>query len=217
MVDSDNSATDGPPVDQGSVDHDATTSQVPTPDRLEQLIVDHVNDVAAYCRWRCISTEEARDAVSEVFLVAGHRLGDVPEGNAARVWLLATARRVIAARRRAPGRPRLMERLRLVEPDDPAQWPGEMGLGGGVADALRRLPPADREILLLAEWEGLTATEIGAVMGCLAVIARGRLRRARHRFRSVYHPDETASTGMPSPSPAEIPTPASGFGRRRGR
>jgi RNA polymerase sigma-70 factor, ECF subfamily len=55
-----------------------------------------------------------------------------------------------------------------------------------VHEALHRLHPRDREILLLAEWEGLSHAQIGAVMGCLAVTARGRLHRARRRFRAVY-------------------------------
>ena len=53
-------------------------------------------------------------------------------------------------------------------------------------EALRRLGPRDREVLLLAEWEGLTPVQIAGVLGCLTVTARGRLHRARRRFRSVY-------------------------------
>ena len=42
-----------------------------------------------------------------------------------------------------------------------------------VREALRRLGARDREVLLLAQWEGLSPAEIGAVLGCLAVTARG--------------------------------------------
>ena len=52
-------------------------------------------------------------------------------------------------------------------------------------EALGRLGPRDREVLLLAEWEGLSPAEIAAVLGCLAITARGRLHRARRRFRIV--------------------------------
>jgi DNA-directed RNA polymerase specialized sigma24 family protein len=55
-----------------------------------------------------------------------------------------------------------------------------------VRAALRRLAPRDREVLLLAEWEGLSPTQIAAVLGCLTVTARGRLHRARRRFRAVF-------------------------------
>jgi hypothetical protein len=55
-----------------------------------------------------------------------------------------------------------------------------------VREALRRLRPRDREVLLLTEWEDLTPAEIGTVLGCLTVTARGRLHRARFRFRVTF-------------------------------
>jgi DNA-directed RNA polymerase specialized sigma24 family protein len=56
-------------------------------------------------------------------------------------------------------------------------------------------------VLLLAEWEGLSAAEISAVLGCLTVTARGRLHRARRRFRQAF--DELASTHEDEQPPAE--------------
>jgi RNA polymerase sigma factor (sigma-70 family) len=55
-----------------------------------------------------------------------------------------------------------------------------------VQEALRSLRPKEREVLLLAEWEGLTPAQIAAVLGCLPVTARGRLHRARRRFRAAF-------------------------------
>jgi DNA-directed RNA polymerase specialized sigma24 family protein len=57
-------------------------------------------------------------------------------------------------------------------------------MAGRVGEALGALDPRDREVLLLAEWEGLAAAEIAKVMQCPAVTARGRLHRARRRFRA---------------------------------
>ncbi len=198
---------------QGAVDDDPMSAVPSSANRLDQLITDHVRDVAAYCRWRCANEDDAQDAVSEVFLVAWRRLSDVPDGDAARVWLLATARRVVANERRARDRRiRLVERLRRVGPET-VEWPVEVG-SGEVGDALRRLDPADREILLLAEWEGLTSAEIGAVMGCLAVTARGRLHRARMRFRRAYQTCENAPARLTTALPAMTTPPPSRLGRR---
>ena len=47
--------------------------------------------------------------------------------------------------------------------------------------ALGTLSEADRELLLLVAWEGLTSTEAAAVLGISKVAARSRLHRARHR------------------------------------
>jgi RNA polymerase sigma-70 factor (ECF subfamily) len=55
-----------------------------------------------------------------------------------------------------------------------------------VHEALARLGARDREVLLLAEWEGLAPRQIAGILGCAAVTARARLHRARKRFRAVY-------------------------------
>jgi RNA polymerase sigma-70 factor, ECF subfamily len=55
-----------------------------------------------------------------------------------------------------------------------------------VHEALQLLPSVDREVLLLTEWEGLSPAQIAAVLGCPRVTARGRLYRARRRFRSAF-------------------------------
>jgi RNA polymerase sigma factor (sigma-70 family) len=153
--------------------------------RFDALFASHSSDVVAYCSWRAGPPSDAQDAVAEVFLTAWRRLDDLPEGDAARVWLYATARRVIANQRRSRRRHvALQERLAqeattvAVEPPE-----GEEAL---VHEALRRLGPRDREVLLLAEWEGLSPAQIAAVLGCLTVTARGRLHRARRRFRDAY-------------------------------
>lgn len=155
--------------------------------RYEALIQAYGRDIVAYCGWRSGSAEDAQDAVADVFLVAWRRLDEVPEGNAARVWLYATARRVIANQRRASRR-RLALRDRLVrDRSDGVPEPFSSGSRDAlVREALRRLRPRDREVLLLAEWENLTPAEIAKVMECLIVTARGRLHRARFRFRVAF-------------------------------
>lgn len=134
---------------------------------------------------RAASASDAQDAVAEVFLTAWRRLDELPDGDAARVWLYATARRVIANQRRSTRRRfALQERLAQESASAPQETSdGELTV---VHEALRRLGPRDREVLLLAEWEGLSPTQIAGVMGCLTVTARGRLHRARRRFRAVF-------------------------------
>ena len=142
------------------------------------------SDIVAYCRWRTVSPSDAQDAAADVFLTAWRRLDELPAGDAARVWLYATARRVLANQRRA-GRRRtaLVDRMAQEESGRPGRTSSEEH--ALVHDALRRLPVRDREVLLLAESETLP-TEIATVVGCLTVTARGRLHRARHRFRAVF-------------------------------
>jgi RNA polymerase sigma-70 factor (ECF subfamily) len=155
-------------------------------DRFDALFASYSRDIVAYCGWRAASRSDAQDAVAEVFLTAWRRLEDVPEGDDARVWLYAAARRVIANQRRSSRRrSALHERLEI----EAAATRGPRGSDPDdllVHEVLARLAPRDRDVLLLAEWEGLTPAEIAAVLGCLTVTARGRLHRARARFRVLF-------------------------------
>jgi RNA polymerase sigma factor (sigma-70 family) len=156
--------------------------------RFDALFASYSHDLVAYCGWRAGSTSDAQDAVAEVFLTAWRRLDELPEGDAARVWLYATARRVIANQRRSTRRcVALHERLAVEAGSVPQEPSPSLDREGAlVHEALRHLGPRDREVLLLAEWEGLSPAEIAGVLGCLTVTARGRLHRARRRFRTVF-------------------------------
>jgi RNA polymerase sigma-70 factor (ECF subfamily) len=163
--------------------------------RFDDLFASYGADVVAYCRWRAGSPSDAQDAVADVFLTAWRRLDDVPDDDGARLWLYATARRVLANQRRSERRrAALSERIevesaaRLGSPTDAE--------GALVHEALARLSTADREVLLLAEWEGRSPAEIGFLLGCRAVTARGRLHRARRRFRAAF--EEVRGGSSPS-------------------
>src|SRR5262245_39743313 len=155
--------------------------------RFDALFASYSVDIVSYCGWRADSASDAQDAVAEAFLTAWRRLDELPEGDAARVWLYATARRVIANQRRSSRRrTALYERLALdaaAVVREPLSSDREETL---VHEALRCLGPRDREVLLLTEWEELSPAQIATVLGCLAITARGRLHRARRRFRTVF-------------------------------
>jgi DNA-directed RNA polymerase specialized sigma24 family protein len=72
--------------------------------RFDAVFTSYSSDIVAYCGWRAASASDAQDAAAEVFLIAWRRLDELPEGDAARVWLYATARRVIANQRRSTRR-----------------------------------------------------------------------------------------------------------------
>jgi RNA polymerase sigma factor (sigma-70 family) len=155
--------------------------------RFDAVFTSYSSDIVAYCGWRAGSASDAQDAAAEVFLTAWRRLDELPEGDAARVWLYATARRVIANQRRSSRRQAaLYERLAVDGAPVAREPPSADREETLVHEALGRLRQRDREVLLLAEWEGLSPAQIAAVMACPAITARGRLHRARRRFRTVF-------------------------------
>ncbi len=159
--------------------------------RFDALFREQVEGIASYCRWRSRSRGDAEDAVAEVFLIAWRRLDDVPAGNEARPWLYVTARRVMANQARANARrSRLNERLGARAAAAQAKEDPRISR---VHDALAALGPRDREVLLLAEWEGLTPAEIARVTRRPPTTVRVRLHRARRRFRMAFESHATVA------------------------
>ncbi|WP_432921199.1 RNA polymerase sigma factor [Microbispora sp. CA-135349] len=152
--------------------------------RFEEIYLAHYADLLGYVRRRTESPEDAADTLAETFATAWRRIGDVPAGPSARLWLYGVARRVLANGRRAETRrSALVERLgaELGQGDDRDWTPDHEDLDA-VRAAFRRLGPDDREVLALVSWEGLGSAEIATVLGCSRGAARLRLHRARKRL-----------------------------------
>jgi len=163
--------------------------------RFDALFREHYADIVAYSSWRAQSAADAQDVVAEVFLTAWRRLDEMPIGEAARPWLYVVARRVMAHQVRASRRrARLHQRLGSFPVAPVSDSTAEYETSALVGEALRRLKPADQEVLLLAEWEELTPTEIAQVLRRPVVTVRGRLHRARKRFRAAFEALQTAES-----------------------
>jgi RNA polymerase sigma-70 factor (ECF subfamily) len=57
-----------------------------------------------------------------------------------------------------------------------------------VGRAVRALVPLQREVVILAEYEGLTLAEIAKVVGADVGTVKSRLHRARENLRRVLAP-----------------------------
>lgn len=155
--------------------------------RYEKLWADHQVAVLGYLLRRVADREDAANLLAEAFLVAWRRLQVVPTGGGERPYLYGVAAHVLAngarSRRR---RQRLTDRIagaldRIeVEPvDDQVLY---------VRAGLAQLPLLDREVLTLAAWEGLSASEIGQVLHMSATAVSTRQSRARSQLRQILRP-----------------------------
>nr|WP_263117961.1 sigma-70 family RNA polymerase sigma factor [Cellulomonas sp. RIT-PI-Y] len=125
---------------------------------------------------------EAEDLTAEVLTVAWRRRADVPSG-AELPWLYRTAGFELANHRRK-GRPVPVAELPdQPDPDDPALHTVR---DDQVRRALAVLAPRDREVLLLAAWEGLAGEDLAAVLGIGRGGADAALSRARSRLREAW-------------------------------
>jgi RNA polymerase sigma-70 factor (ECF subfamily) len=151
--------------------------------RFSDLYRKNARELLGYALRRSSDPDDAADVVAETFLIAWRRLGDVPPGDEARLWLYGTARRVLANQDRGTRRrDRLTERLRdELRRQLPAHQPAERS---ALLEALAELSEADRELLMLVGWEELTPTQAARALRISPLAARTRLHRARRRLRA---------------------------------
>jgi RNA polymerase sigma-70 factor (ECF subfamily) len=161
---------------------------------VEDLYRAHARHVLAYALRRS-DTATAEDVVSEVFLIAGRRLVEVPAET--RPWLYGVARRVLANQRRSERRrAALHTALGVLARDRAAAPPPALPANTPLLEALAALRPNDREVLMLIAWEGLDAAGAAAVLACSAAAVHTRLHRARARLRAEL--DRRADPTLPT-------------------
>jgi RNA polymerase sigma-70 factor (ECF subfamily) len=163
--------------------------------RFAKLYREEGRAILEYALRRVEEREDAADVVAETFLVAWRRLGEVPLGDGARLWLYGVARLTLAnlhrsERRRTRLGRRLAETLRTELSTKPTS-----GEAAEVLRAIGELGDADRELLLLVSWEGLAPGEAARVLGITALAARSRLHRARRKLRRLLEEREMEGLG----------------------
>lgn len=130
----------------------------------------------------------ADEVVSEVFLVAWRRLGELPDDPLP--WLLVTARNVIGSEFRAAARQEsLAAELGSWVAEASMDIADEVTERHAVLRALATLPESDRELLTLSAWHGLSPGEAASVAGCSTATYFVRLHRARRRLEKAMATD----------------------------
>jgi RNA polymerase sigma-70 factor (ECF subfamily) len=156
----------------------------------------HMPAVRGYLRRRT-GEGPADDLTAEVFVRAfRHRSAYEARLDTALPWLLGIASNVIGDHRRLERR-RLatLERL-AAEADRRSGQDASRDLSPELARALRRLPAADRDALLLVCWGELSYQETAVALDVPIGTVRSRIARARSRLRGA---------GLPRSLPVEVP------------
>ena len=85
-------------------------------------------------------------------------------------------------------------RLEPLDGDEMPAAPVDLdrgSIGERVGRAVRALPPLQREVVILAEYEGLTLAEIAQAVDADVGTVKSRLHRARENLRCALAPLQT--------------------------
>lgn len=169
-------------------------------ERFRRLHQETYADLLRFVERR-VPADDAEDVVSTVFLTAWRRFGEMPED--ARPWLFAVARRTMANRTRGWLRRRALD-VRLVATETHEAPDGSAGAAARIdlERAWRTLSKADREVLALIAFDGLTSEQAATVLGCRRSTFAMRLSRARKRLQDALEP---AAPTLSRPHPVEEP------------
>jgi RNA polymerase sigma-70 factor (ECF subfamily) len=123
--------------------------------------------------------QTAQDVLQEVFVTAFGKADQVPDPPLG--WLFGTARRLLANRLRSLRRQSQLV-ARLMADVGQESDPDSYELKQAFALTLATLPAADREVLTLTGWYGLTPLQAAEALGCTPSAYAVRLHRARKRL-----------------------------------
>jgi RNA polymerase sigma-70 factor (ECF subfamily) len=155
-------------------------------ERFEFLYRGLYEPIAGYVLRRAANPEDGAEAIAETFATLWRRLDSCPPDDEVRPWLFGVARRVLANQRRGERRRSALAERLTSGLDSTAAAPALAdGSEPRVARAFATLSEADREVLALLAWEGLTREELAIALGASRSVARLRLHRARRRFEAA--------------------------------
>ncbi|WP_282846393.1 RNA polymerase sigma factor [Microbacterium oxydans] len=172
-----------------SPDNEVIERSILEPAVFETLYARHATSVYRYAAQR-LGDHAADDVMSETFLVAFDRRAayDVTV-QSARPWLLGIATRLIRRHARVEAvawKGMSADLAAQVAPDFIEQAGARIDaerLTRRLKKALRRLPAADRDTLLLYAWGDLDYASIAQAMQVPVGTVRSRLNRARRKLR----------------------------------
>jgi RNA polymerase sigma-70 factor (ECF subfamily) len=161
------------------------------PERFAGIFDRYYGQVHGYAVRR-LGQSLADDVAAETFLIAFTLRGryDLSRPDA-RPWLFGIASNLVSRHHRAEARRyRAMARTGVAEIDEGQVEQADARVDAQaqrmqLAAALAQVRAADRDVLLLVAWAGLTSAEAAEALGIPAGTARSRLHRARIQIRAA--------------------------------
>jgi len=137
-----------------------------------------------------VAEADLRDAAQDVFIVVHRRLGEFEGRSTLRWWLYCVVKRVASQSRRTRRRrevpdPEDVDAIEgtLEAPDRSAERSEAFAL---LSSLLAEIDEDQRDVLVLSDFEDLTAPEIARMLGCNVNTVYSRLRLGRAKLESAF-------------------------------
>jgi RNA polymerase sigma-70 factor, ECF subfamily len=162
--------------------------------QFDTIYRDHVDLIYRYANRLCGEAEAAKDLVQETFLNAYRGFKDFRGDAQVSTWLYTIASRAcLRMRRKRKGEPERELSLDEFVPTSEGEFRLQIPVDGltpeeafqnkelrrALNQAIDKLPKKYRMVLVLRDMEGLSAKEVGTVMGLNERAVKSRLHRAR--------------------------------------
>ena len=173
---------------------------------LEELLRTVQPQLYRFSMKMCRHTEDAEDVLQDSLMSLARSFKDFRGASSFSTWLFAVARSFCIKKRRkskfAPPHEESLDQLTEEQRDQiPSKEPSPHDtaesheLWRQVKDAIAKIQPDYREILVLRDIEGLSAKEVAAIVELSVPAVKSRLHRARSMLR-----DELAASPYRPPS-----------------
>ncbi len=154
---------------------------------LEKDIIEEIPRLRRFARYLARDSDRADDLVQETLIRAlGAAATFDPAGNL-RAWLFAILRNVLRGQGRRQRRSPIREEMALDDAPETPQQGGQFESAelAQLAQAVRRMPPALREVIMLCGVEEFDYDEAATILGIPIGTVRSRLSRARALLRAM--------------------------------
>jgi len=163
---------------------------------FEELVRAYQDRIYNLCRYMLENDHDAEDAAQDVFIKAFRALHRFQPGAALYTWLYRIAVNTCLDRKRKPFFLSLFKAGGKddeggIEYDIPSDSPSPEKLlessriSQAIHDALRRISPKLRTVIVLKELEGLSYGEIAEVLDISEGTVKSRISRAREELRQL--------------------------------
>ncbi len=165
-------------------------------DAFRQMVNRHLNLVFATARRILGDPQLAEEVAQGVFLLLARKAGDIGNQQPLAGWLYHTARHHALNASRSEGRRRQREQtaaaMQTTETTPEPEW-----IAAELEGALEKLPPEDRDALVLRFLDNRQLREVGVELGISEEAARKRVSRALDKLRGIFGKRGVAlSTGL---------------------